>query len=65
VAQQLAGVERLLELGAVDRDGHRILAAAVQDAGHLVGATNRTGAARSGAFANFDVQDDVGHMPCL
>jgi hypothetical protein len=61
VAQQLAGVERLAELVALHRDGDRILVAAVQHAGNQARAAGFARAARAGALADFNVQDDIGH----
>jgi hypothetical protein len=61
VTEQLAGVERLAELVALHRDGDRILVAAVQDAGDQAFAADGARIAGSGAFADFNVQDNIGH----
>src|SRR6185312_5702118 len=62
VPEQLAGVERLAELGPAHRDGDRALLAAVEHARHLALAPHRAGRAGAAVLAHFHVQNDlVGH----
>ena len=61
VAQELAGVERLAELVGVHRQRHRAARSAVEDAGYFAVTTGFASAARSGAVAQFNIKDDLGH----